>query len=95
MGDLVYAVLTKDRFPIHEYNKLASRKISPLEVLEVINPNAYRLRLCLPPNIHTSDVFNVKHLVPYAGTNDDGIEAAPDSRSNHFDPSENDGVEAP
>ena len=43
-----------------EYNKLAARKIGPLEILEKINPNAYRLKL--PSHMHTSNVFNVKHL---------------------------------
>ncbi|KAL0741258.1 hypothetical protein Bca4012_082771 [Brassica carinata] len=56
-GDLVWVVLTKDRFPAREYNKLKSRKIGPVEVLERINPNAYRIRL--PPHLRTSDVFNV------------------------------------
>lgn len=31
VGDFVWAILTKDKFPAHEYNKLASRKIGPLE----------------------------------------------------------------
>lgn len=62
VGDLVLAVLTKDRFPAHEDNKLSARKIGPVEVLEKINPNTYRLKL--PSHIHTFDVFNVKHLVP-------------------------------
>ncbi|KAL5744031.1 hypothetical protein ACOSQ2_027147 [Xanthoceras sorbifolium] len=63
VGDFVWAVLTKDHFPVEEYNKLAARKIGPLEVLEKINPNAYRLKL--PNHIRTADVFNVKHLMPY------------------------------
>ena len=67
IGDFVWAVLTKDRFPVGEYNKLAARKIGPLEILEKINPNAYRLKL--PSHMHTSNVFNVKHLVPYRGEN--------------------------
>ncbi|KAL6541797.1 hypothetical protein OROGR_011283 [Orobanche gracilis] len=67
VGDQVWAILTKDRFPPHEYSKLAARKVGPLEVLEVINPNAYRVRL--PSDMRTSDVFNVKHLVPYHGEN--------------------------
>ena len=50
-----------------EYNKLAARKIGHLEILEKINPNAYRLKL--PSHMRTSDVFNVKHLVPYRGKN--------------------------
>ena len=68
VGNKVCAVLTKDRFPSKAYNKLKARKVVPLEVLEKINNNAYRL--CLPPHMHTSDVYNVKHLVPYVATVD-------------------------
>ncbi|KAL6548706.1 hypothetical protein OROGR_008472 [Orobanche gracilis] len=63
VGDFVWAVLTKDRFPAHEYNKLAARKIGQVEILERINNNAYRH--ALPNHLRTSDVFNVKHLIPY------------------------------
>ncbi|KAH7547669.1 hypothetical protein JRO89_XS14G0000300 [Xanthoceras sorbifolium] len=63
VGNFVWAVLTNDRFPGGEYNKLAARKIGTLEVLEKINPNAYRLKL--PNHIRIADVFNVKHLMPY------------------------------
>ena len=66
-GALVWVVLTKERFPAGEYNKLKSRKIGPVEVIERINPNAYRVRL--PSHLRTSDVFNVKHLSPYHGDN--------------------------
>lgn len=61
--NLVWAVLTKDRMPSRAYNKLKAKKIGPLEVLERINDNAYRLSL--PTDITTSDVFNVKYLSPY------------------------------
>lgn len=71
VGDQVWAVLTKDRFPAHSYNKLKARKVGPLEILEKINNNAYRLRL--PPQMRTADVFNVKHLVPYLPEDDDSI----------------------
>ena len=64
-GDLVYAVLTKDRFPVGTYNKLKARKIGPVEILKKINENAYQLKL--PDDVHTSDVFNVKYLIPYHG----------------------------
>jgi len=65
VGDFVWVVLTKDRFPISEYNKLSPRKIGPVEIIEKINSNAYRLKL--PSHIRTTDVFNVKHLVPFHG----------------------------
>ena len=61
-GDFVWAVLTRDRFPVGEYNKLKDKKIGPCEILQKINDNAYRLRL--PSHLKTSDVFNVKHLSP-------------------------------
>ena len=67
IGDFVWAILTKDCFLVGEYNKLATRKIGPLEILEKINPSAYWLKL--PSHMRTSDVFNVKHLVPYRGEN--------------------------
>ncbi|WZY77040.1 hypothetical protein YC2023_023424 [Brassica napus] len=63
VGDQLWAVLTKDRFPIGQYNKLKDRKIGPVAVVERINANAYRL--ALPPHVHTADVFNVKHLFKY------------------------------
>ncbi|KAK9083428.1 hypothetical protein Scep_029899 [Stephania cephalantha] len=85
--DFVWAVLTKDRFSVGDYNKLSVRKIGPVEVLEKINPNAYRLKL--PSHIRTADVFNVKHLVPYYGdTSDDD-----NSRANSVHPGENDEVQ--
>lgn len=80
-GDLVWVVLTKDRFPVREYNKLKSRKIGPVEIIHRINANAYKLRL--PDHIRTSDVFNVKYLFPYHGDNND-----PDSGTNLFLPGE-------
>ena len=52
VGDFVWAILTKDRFPIGECNKLATRKIGPLEILDKINSNAYGLKL--PNHIPTS-----------------------------------------
>ncbi|KAG5230103.1 hypothetical protein IMY05_015G0066000 [Salix suchowensis] len=63
VGDFVWAVLTKDRFAVGEYHKLAAKKVGPLEIVEKINPNAYRLKL--PSHIRTHDVFNIKHLMPF------------------------------
>ena len=38
VGDYIWVALTKDCFPAREYNKLAARKIGPLEITEKINP---------------------------------------------------------
>ncbi|KAF7114022.1 hypothetical protein RHSIM_RhsimUnG0101200 [Rhododendron simsii] len=65
VGDFVYAVLTKDRYSTHDYNKLVARKIGPVEVIEKINPNAYHLKL--PSHICIVDVFNVKHYTVQSG----------------------------
>ena len=72
-------MLTKDRLPIHEYNKLKSRKIGPVKVIERINPNAYRVDL--PQHIRTANVFNIKHLSPFKGDTDTA-----DSEANIFIP---------
>lgn len=80
-GDLVWVVLTKDRLPLHEYNKLKSRKIGHVTILKRINPNAYRLEL--PAHIKTANVFNVKYLSPYKGDN-----TIPDSEANLLLPAE-------
>ena len=58
VGDYVWAVLTKDRFSVGDYNKLSIKKIGLVEIIEKINLNAYRLKL--PSHIRTTDVFNVK-----------------------------------
>lgn len=68
VGDSVWAVLTKERFPTGQYNKLKPRKIGPVEIVEKINANAYRL--ALPPHVHTADVFNVKHLFKHEPDDD-------------------------
>ena len=89
VGDIVWAVLTKNRFSIGKYNKLSARKIGPLEIIEKINPNAYRLKLLI--HIRTADVFNVKHLIPYRGDNDEDVLADNlNSRANCLHPEGND-----
>ena len=45
MGHYVWDVLTKDCFSMGDYNKLSTKKIGPVEIVEKINPNAYRLKL--------------------------------------------------
>ncbi|GKG01114.1 hypothetical protein Tco_0305819, partial [Tanacetum coccineum] len=77
-GDFVWAVLTKDHFPVGQYNKLSAKKIGPPEIVEKINSNAYRLR------------FNVKHLIPYHGDSSDD-DLAMNSRMNFVYPGGNDG----
>lgn len=69
VGDFVWAILTKERFPVGEYNKLKQRKIGPVQIVEKINANAYRL--LLPPHVHTADVFNVKHLFKFEPAEDE------------------------
>uniref|UniRef100_A0A251U1L2 Putative NB-ARC, P-loop containing nucleoside triphosphate hydrolase n=1 Tax=Helianthus annuus TaxID=4232 RepID=A0A251U1L2_HELAN len=86
-GDFVWAVLTKDRFTVGEYNKLSAKKIGPVEIVEKINPNAYRLKL--PSHIRCADVFNVKHLLPYYGESSDD-ETVGNSRANFVYPGGND-----
>ena len=39
--DFVCAVLTKDRFLVGDYNKLSTKKIGLVEIIEKINLNAY------------------------------------------------------
>ncbi|GFZ09853.1 hypothetical protein Acr_21g0004520 [Actinidia rufa] len=81
--DFVWAVLTKDQYPAHEYSKLAARKVGPYEIIEKINPNAYWLKLLSHAN--TSDVFNVKHLMPYRGGDSlEEEEEVLNSRANSF-----------
>ncbi|KAL6526783.1 hypothetical protein OROGR_015873 [Orobanche gracilis] len=58
---------------------LAARKIGPVEILERINNNAYRL--ALPNHLRTSDVFNVKHLIPYVADSSEADDS-PASRTN-------------
>ena len=88
VGDYVWVILTKDHFPIGAYNKLSARKIGPMEIVEKINSNAYRLKL--PSHILTSDVFNVKHLVPFHG--DNSSEEADNSRANFLHPGGDDAM---
>ena len=84
-GYFVWAVLTKDQFPIGEYKKLAARKIAPVEIVEKINPNAYQLKL--PSQIKTLNIFNVKHHVLFI---EDSSEEDANLRANSVQPEEDD-----
>jgi hypothetical protein len=81
VGDFVWAVVTRDWFPVGKYNKLKERNIGPYEILQNINDNAYMLRL--PSHLKTFDVFNVKHLSPCFVDSDD---IAVNSRASSFQP---------
>ncbi|GJY28282.1 hypothetical protein Tco_0404049 [Tanacetum coccineum] len=83
----MWAASTKDHFPVGEYNKLSTKKIGPLEIIEKIDSNAYRLKL--PNHIRCSDVFNVKHLLPYHGDSSDD-DLVVNSRENFVYPRGND-----
>ncbi|GKD56081.1 hypothetical protein Tco_1289468 [Tanacetum coccineum] len=63
-----------------------AKKIGPLEIVEKINSNAYRLKL--PSHIRCSDVFNVKHLLPYHGDSSDD-DLVVNSRANFVYPGVN------
>ena len=58
VGDFFWAVLTKERFLVGDYNKLSAKKIGPIEIIEKIDLNAYRLKL--PSHIRTTNVLNVE-----------------------------------
>ena len=89
MRDLVWVILTKDKFLVGEYNKLSAKKIKPLEIIENINLNAYRLKL--PSHIRTANVFNFKHLVLYRGDHDENfVTDNSNSWVNSLYPEEND-----
>jgi hypothetical protein len=60
---------------------LAAHKIGPVEIVKKINANAYQLKL--PSHIKTSDVFNVKHLVPVI---DDSSKEDVNLRANSLQP---------
>ncbi|XP_048425421.1 uncharacterized protein LOC125470439 [Pyrus x bretschneideri] len=70
-----------------EYNKLAARKISPVEIVEKMNPNAYRLKL--PSHLCIVDVFNIKHLIPFHSASS-VVKECLNSRANSSQPWKND-----
>ena len=80
VDDYVWAVLTKDCFSVGDYNKLSTKKIGPVAIVEKINPNAYWLKL--PSHIQIIDVFNVKHLIPYVDDSSSEDDDATNSRAN-------------
>nr|GEV25963.1 putative reverse transcriptase domain-containing protein [Tanacetum cinerariifolium] len=64
-GDYVWAILTIDRLSTGVNVKLHDRKIGPCQIQKKINDNVYQLQL--PSHLNISNVFNVKHLIPFKG----------------------------
>ena len=62
-GEWVWVHLRKERFPYHMHSKLNSRGDGPFQVLERINPNAYKIDLHGEYNV--SATFNVSDLSPF------------------------------
>lgn len=73
--DFVWTTMPKECISVIGYSNLKAKKIALVQIVEKLNPNAYRLQL--PSHIRTADVFNVKHLVPYYGysSDDDNLRA--------------------
>ena len=88
VGDYMWVILTQDSFSVGDYNKLSAKKIGPVEIVEKINPNAYRLKL--PSHIQPADVFNMKHLIPYVGDSSSRNDDATNLRVNLLHPGGND-----
>ncbi|KAA0063264.1 Transposon Ty3-G Gag-Pol polyprotein [Cucumis melo var. makuwa] len=62
VGDLVMVYLYKSRFPSH-HSKMTNKHIDPFQILERLDPNAYRLDL--QANIIINPSFNISDLSPY------------------------------
>ena len=81
--------ISSGRSCLGEYNKFSAKKIRPLEIIEKINSNAYKLKL--PNDIRTVNVFNVKHSIPYGDDHDkDAIIDNLNLRVNSLNPGVND-----
>ncbi|KAL4183969.1 hypothetical protein AMTRI_Chr11g157670 [Amborella trichopoda] len=89
LADQIKDIHEKNRYFVGEYNKLSNRKIGPCEILTQINDNAYKLKL--PSQKRTSDVFNIKHLIPYA--EDTSSDEELNSRKSSLQPGKDDAVE--
>jgi hypothetical protein len=63
VGDLILALMRKERFPRGTYNKLKMKKIGPCRVVKKFGANAYEIEL--PNGIRISPIFNISYLYPY------------------------------
>jgi len=77
--------LRKESFPSKHKSKLMPRSDGPVEILEKIGPNAYKVDL--PGDYRVSVNFNVVDLSPYYDEDDE----IPSLRSNSNQAGENDG----
>ena len=79
--ETVFGVLTKNRFFVLEYNKLSSKKIGTMQIIE-----KSILMSIASSYIRTADMSNVDYLLPYYGDSfdDDNL------RANFVHPWEND-----
>jgi hypothetical protein len=80
-GDWIWVHMRKERFPAHRKTKLHPRGDGPLQILEKINDNAYKVDL--PGEYKVSATFNVSDLSPF--------DVGADSWSNPFEEKGNDG----
>jgi len=74
LGDWVWMHMNKERFPNHRKSKLQPLSDGPLQVVERIYDNAYKVNL--PGEYGVNSTFNVVDLTSF----DIGL----DSRLNHF-----------
>ena len=74
VGDLVWAHLRKERFPLLRTSKLSPRGDGPFKVLRVINVNVNPNVLDLPESYGASPTFNVGDLTLYEPRLDDTSE---------------------
>jgi len=66
VGDMVLYHLTKERFPMGEYNKSKMKKIGSCKILHKFSVNAYDLEL--PLDIGISPIFIMVDLYPYTAS---------------------------
>jgi len=81
----VWIHLRKESFPNKRRSKLLPRSDGPFEVLEKINPNAYKVAFLGEYGV--SATFNVADLSPYLDEDDD----LPSLRTNSFQAEGDDG----
>ena len=82
VGDYVMIRLRPERFPPGTVKKLHVRSAGPIQILKIINSNAYVVDL--PPDFGISYTFNVKDLVSYKGSFDTPFDPFMDKPTHDF-----------